>query len=523
MVQLVVILGKINRKKKDQQVVANGKPASPQRDVLTIFGVTAILAFILQKIQLYIDWDTLASVLTMNTAGYSPLTSPPSHYHVLIEPLVYVLTALSSPLLGHDHLNGYILVTAVFAGGLLALVYYLVYQVTGHRSAAWISTAFLGVSLNFIFLTLSSEDNIINQFFNLLAIFLVIVSLGIVKTKLDQRVVAALLGISIGLAIGTNLRSVYLIVLLPLIVILSKERAEGLKKAGYAVLSTSIAVVCMVVASIVLAKKALSLEEFLNFFRVDYYGDPRLWYFADPSQNVVLQLTLASRGFLRSLFGDYLWTVLNGISPWLSVVVVAIVLIVFGAVLLSRWRDPVVILLATLFLLNSVNSFFYEPYSMERWDHAVLLLGLLAGVVWSSKPKSSEKYAIVSIVAIGAIGTILFLLTMSSLTSFVAFSYEKTPAGMFQENPGLVMTGQKDMNEAALYLRYLYGKDNVVFINDTVPTQDVLAYLKTVDGTVYYDAGIYYRCEEYAPGDEFLARSPMIGTADLPWFVSLRS
>jgi hypothetical protein len=410
--------------------------------------------------------------------------------------------------------------TAVFAGGLLALVYYTVYKVTEHRGAAWISTAFVGVSLNFVFLTMTSEDNIINQFFNLSTIFLVFVLMGIVKTKLDQRVVAALLGISIGLAIGTSLRSVYLIALLPLIVILSQERAEGLKRAGYAVISTSLVVAGMVVTSLALAKKAITIEGLISFFRVDYYSDPGLWYFAHPSRSLADQLISASQGFIRSFFGDYLWVVLKSTSPWIGALVAVVVVLLFIAMVLKRWKDPAVIVLASLFLLNSINSFFYEPYSMERWDHAVLLLGLLAGIVWSSKPKSMEKYALIAIILIGALGTILYFLTMNNLVLLMAFGYEKIPAATFQEHPGLIVTAQKDWDEPALYLRYLYGEDNVVFLNNTTSTEDTLAYLKKVNGTVYYDTMIYYRCANQNRGDTFLAGSEMLGSSVLPWYVS---
>lgn len=512
-------MAKTKEKVRTRQAVSKADPDTARRDVLALFGAAVILTFILQKLQLYIDWDTLESVIKMNAAGYSPLTNPPSHYHFLVEPLVYVITVLASPILGSDQLNGYILMTSLFAGGLLALTYFTVRQVTGDRGAAWLSAAFVGVSYNFLFLSMSSEDNIINQFFNLLTIFLVIVLLGVVKTRLDQKTILAAFVLSLGLAVGTNLRSLYLLALLPLVVILAGDRIEGLKKASYAAVGFVLVVVSMALCSLALAKKAITLDGLAGFFRVDYYSDPGLWFFAGSSRDLVEELFLASKGFTRSLFGDYLWSTLNGVSPWLIVLAAALSLAILGVVLLRLWREPVIIVLVGLFLLNTANSFFYEAGSLERWDHAVLLLGLLAGVAWAKKPQNLAKYALLALVGLAALGTLLFVLTAGSLITFTAFSYEKIPSAEFRDHTGLVVTGQEAMTEQTMYLRYLYGSENVVFYNDTVPAQDILTYLERANRTVYYDAMIYNRCANLSDGDEFLAGSRMLGTFDLPWYV----
>lgn len=517
-----MVLGKAKGKKNRNQETESSKSREIHQDMLAIFGLTFLLALIAQKAQWFIDWDTLESVLKLNSPGYNPVTDPSPHYHVLIEPLVYSATTALSPLLGPDSLVGFMILVSAFAGGLLTLAYYTVYKVTGDRSASWVTAVFIGVSYNFVFLTLSAEQNIINEFFNLLSVFLAFAVLGIVRTKLDSIVIAAAFGLSIALSIGTNLRSLYLLLLLPLVVLLCKDRVECLTRVAVSVVSLSIAAGGIVLTNVYTTSKAITLNSLAGFFNVDYYQEPGLWFFANTSRSLSTELILASGGLIRSLFGDYLWLIAKGVSDWLPVLAAVVILAAFTAIINRRFKEPAALMVASLFLLNSVHSFFYEPKSVERWDHAVLFLGLLAGIAWYNRPKSTERYALIAILGLTTLCTILSLLYVGQITTFAAFSYEKVPAETFYAHPGTVVTVQNPETEYGLYLQYLYGRENVLYINSTVSPSYLLSQLKRANSTVYYDEVIFDQCSDLNPSDGFLARSTMVGSPDLPWYVFIK-
>lgn len=515
-------MGKVKGDRAGQPAENRGKRGIRYGDLLAIFGVTFILAVLLEKAEWYIDWDTLDSVLKMNAPGYSPFSQAPSHYHALVEPLVYLTTAVLSPLLGQDHMIGYMLLVAVFSGGLLALAYLTVYKLTENRVSAWVSVILIAVSYNFVFLTFCVGQNVLNQFFNLLSIFLAFCLLGVIRTKLDSRLVAALLGLSIALAIGTNLRSVYLVVLLPLAVLLCKDRLAALKTSAVALASLAIGAAYLVLSSLLLSRSGLSLDALLNFFSVGYYSDPNLWYFANPAATPEIELLKAARGFISSLFGVYVWAVLGTVSLWLPVLVAAIVLLIFGILLYKKWKEPAVVVLVVLFLLNSAHSFLYEPVSLERWDHGVLLLGLLGGVAWSTKPFQRRQLALAALAALMAVGTLLVLFNLNQVVLFAIFEYEKIPAASFSEHPGIVVTGQLPTTEQALYLKYLYGPDNVRFYDSSVPAGQVLSDVERVNRPVYYDSVIISRFDYVNDEEGFVDKSQLLGSLRMPWYVYYR-
>lgn len=473
------------------------------RDTAIIFAGGFILALLLQKAAYYCDWDTIDSVLRMNLAGYNPLSVPPVKYHLLIEPAVFAITAILAPVFGRDHMVGFIVLVSLFSAGLLALAYYAVRRVTGDRLAAIISVAFIAVSYNYLFLTLSTTQNIVNQFFNLLTVLLALMLAGRIKTRLDRNTLAIALGLAIGLAVGTNMRSLYLLVVLPLIALLGTDRKVAIKAAAIAGLCAIIAIACLAVIS-----NALGLSSGLTgFFTVVYYEKPEFWFFAG-QHDLAGQAVNASVGFLRSLISDNPTIALDTASPYLLVLAAIAVTGLFIYLLRSSVQDSAVIMVAALLLLNSAHSFFYEPTSFERWDHAVLFLALLAGIAWADKAGRYNKILIGLLLAVMAIGLLVTISAAGSSTLYVSFLYGKLPAGEFHDNPGLLVITPEEGAVTGRYMVYLFGRDNVCYASEFNSMADLTAFANNVhtNRTLYLDSMIYDSLEE-VNGTELLLQS----------------
>lgn len=464
-------------------------PRNTITDAAVIFLGGLVLALFLQKAAFYYDWDTLDSVLRMNLPGYNPVSVPPVKYHLLIEPAVYAITSALDPLLGSDHMIGFTVLVAIFSAGLLALTYYTVRALTGNRAAAIVSVVFLAVSYNFLFLTFSIGQNQINQFFNLLSVLLALALLGKVGWKVDRRVLAAALGGSIGLAVGTNIRSLYLLLLLPLLVLFSSDRKASLRDVAVASLGALVCIACLAAAS-----NALGLSTGVTgFFTVVYYDDPQYWFFSGHT-SLQDQATAASIGLVRSFLGDRPASTLLEVSQFLPIAAAIALIGIFVYVLRGSARDPVVLLVATLLVINSVHSFFYEPASVERWDHATLYCALLAGLAWASPVDRYGKIAIAALVLIMFAGLFLTAAGAGTDPLYLSFLYGKLPADSFSQHPGLLVITPKDSMVTGKYMVYRYGKEHVVFSGQFGSPNDLAAFVAGAhsNSTLYLD---YQACQ----------------------------
>lgn len=460
------------------------------KDVSIIFFAGLIVSLLLQKAALYYDWDTIDSIIRMNAVGYNPISVPPVKYHLLIEPTVFLISSILSPAFGPDRLVGFIVMVAVFSASLLALTYYTVFKITSDRVAALVATAMLGISYNFVYLTLTATQNQVNQFFNLLAILIALAILGRVSMSVDRRLLAVALGGTIGLAVGTNLRSLYLLVLLPLIWLLGDDKKSVLKH-------TLIAGICALAAIIALASTSYALGQYTGltgFFTVGYLQDSNFWFFAGHG-DLGTQATTASVGFLRSFLGDDIVGSLGIAYPALSVGLAIVVFGLFAYLLRLSLRDPAVIVIGILMTILSVYSFFYEPVSLERWDHAALFLALLAGVAWAGRVNGTQKASTINkliislVLAIMAMTLLMAIGNVTQSNQYITFAYAKAPAMSFAEHSGLLLTTAPKDSVPAMYMVYLYGKENVIFSSSFKTNQEMQDFVRKSrdDQTVYVD------------------------------------
>lgn len=462
------------------------------KDAGIIFFAGLILALLLEKAELYFDWDTVDSIVRMNAAGYNPIDVPPVKYHFFIEPLVYVITSVFAPVFGYDNLIGFIVLVSAFSAGLLALTYYAVRKITGDRMSAIVAVAFVAISYNFLYLTLTATQNMVNQFFNLLAVLLALAVIGRVSYKIDRRLLAVALGGAIGLAVGTNMRSLYLLALLPLIVLLDSDR----KKAA---VNMIIAGACALVfiGGLALAGNVLGISSGVaDFFHVVYYDDSQYWFFAG-NGDIVVQASSAGVGFLRSFTGDSMAQGMGSVSGYLPIAGFVAFLGAFAYMLRNSVKDSAVVIITVPMIICTVNSFFYEPMSLERWDHAVLYLGLLAGIAWADgkggRKDNHNKLIVSLILAVMAIGMIITIAGAGQTVQYVSFLYAKIPGDSLTEHPGLLVLSAGEKTVPGKYMVYLYGRENITYSSEFATAEDAVSYLNSIrtNRTVYIDTNEY--------------------------------
>ena len=423
-------------------------------DISLIFIVTLFVATLLQNFRLSIDWDTLNSVLTMNSPGYTFSNGFSDKYHILTQPIAYVLTTIMSPVLGWDALYGYIALISISAAATLSMIYYLVFRLTKERFPAAIAVLFMALTYDFVFLTYTVEDNVPNIFLLTLFFFFMLALIERIETKINPYVLSAITGVVIAIAVGTHYRSLFLMPFLGLVVIFDKDHKRGLKKAVIAIVVALICLAGLIIVNQLTSYHASTAQNTVEFFNVTYQSDPQLWFFANGGGDVSKQINDIERGLSQSLTGVYL--------PYSIGVFIALAMILIVAWAAYRARyDSAIITFACLLLMYSFCALFFDSFSLERWDTLVLPLSLMVGVVMSKKYYKKEHLKIYLVIGALAIFLILQATVIMNNSMVTQFSYVKVVQNEYSKDPGHIYLSLYNDTEATLYARYLYGSNNV--------------------------------------------------------------
>jgi hypothetical protein len=480
--------GKIKKEKKEIEEIKHRQLITPKIYPLLIFFALLVYYGYFINIDFFFDWDTLATAISMKEGTFDLLRSFTS-YHMLVSPLAYLFTLLSSPFIGWKPLVGWKILVSLCAAGAGTMLYITVYKLTKNYLHAFIAMAFLAGTYGYLFLTLSLEDNIINSLFNMVFIFFLLAQIGDIKLNIVKKninILSFLTGASLGLGIATHIHSMLFIPLI--LTIFYFKRENGLLENIKEILTIVVGSVAVVSPFIIINAYAYhwnSVHDLINFFTIGYHKDPNLYYFANPNRDIWRQLEYVNWGWTSMFFQRY-QELLQMAPNFLiySKFLLSILAVVFGGFMLSSIKTKTTQIMLLMLLVMIPHSIFYESWNVERWVDILLPTAVIMGNSLKIEKNESKAeiytkiedfYAEHGVKIAIAIVTILFICSIASFNTLSHF--QKNPVHKLAdeidgktEEDAVVVMGIRSTSEFGLYVKYAANRE-LFFLSDRSPEE----------------------------------------------------